>query len=116
MDDFLGEQINDRLQAAMKGLKLPSGKFLYLLIEYNILGYERLHYMPFDARVKRTESTIRKPDGQIIKITKGAPHIVGALDHNEKLRSECEGFFIFLISRSEHLMIFFCRRNCNRLW
>ena len=28
--------------------------------------------MPFDPTVKRTEGTVRAPDGKIIKITKGA--------------------------------------------
>lgn len=43
--------------------------------------YESLAFMPFDPRVKRTEGTIRvKSTGQIIKVTKGAPHILQALD------------------------------------
>ena len=28
--------------------------------------------MPFDPTVKRTEGTVRAPDGKIIKVTKGA--------------------------------------------
>ena len=41
--------------------------------------------MPFDPRVKRTEGTIRiKSTRSIIKVTKGAPHIIQALDKDEK--------------------------------
>ncbi|EFJ47201.1 hypothetical protein VOLCADRAFT_61631, partial [Volvox carteri f. nagariensis] len=43
--------------------------------------HQQLDYMPFDARSKRTESTIRAPDGRMFKVSKGAPHIIlGLLD------------------------------------
>lgn len=43
--------------------------------------YQSLAFMPFDPRVKRTEGTIRiKSTGSIIKVTKGAPHIIQELD------------------------------------
>ncbi|GFR41408.1 hypothetical protein Agub_g2091 [Astrephomene gubernaculifera] len=41
--------------------------------------YQQLEYMPFDARFKRTESTIKAPDGRVFKVTKGAPHVILAL-------------------------------------
>ena len=41
--------------------------------------------MPFDPRIKRTEGTVRiKSTGSIIKVTKGAPHIIQQLDKDEK--------------------------------
>lgn len=32
--------------------------------------------MPFDPTIKRTEGTLRGPDGKTFKATKGAPHII----------------------------------------
>jgi len=47
--------------------------------------YQSLAFMPFDPRVKRTESTVRiKSTGVIIKVTKGAPHILQALDKDKE--------------------------------
>ena len=37
---------------------------------------EQLDYLPFDPRVKRTEATLRGSDGDVFKITKGAPDIL----------------------------------------
>ncbi len=43
--------------------------------------YENLAYMPFDPRIKSTESTVRiRSTGAIMKVTKGAPHVIQALD------------------------------------
>jgi H+-transporting ATPase len=43
--------------------------------------YEQLDYSPFDPKIKRTEATIRqKSTGKIFKVTKGAPHVLQALD------------------------------------
>ena len=39
-------------------------------------GYEQIDFMPFDPTVKRTEGTLRGPDGKVFKTTKGAPHII----------------------------------------
>ncbi|KAG6599621.1 methionine-trna ligase [Phytophthora cinnamomi] len=41
-----------------------------------------MDHLPFDASVKRTESTIRGPDGNVFKVTKGTPQIILALAHN----------------------------------
>jgi H+-transporting ATPase len=50
-----------------------------------LADYESLAFVPFDPRVKRTESTIRvKSTGAIFKVTKGAPHILNQLDHDEQ--------------------------------
>jgi H+-transporting ATPase len=61
-DDFQNDQIDQRLQEAMK-------------------DFELLAFVPFDPRVKRTESTVLiKSTGKIVKVTKGAPHVIQALD------------------------------------
>ena len=46
--------------------------------------YQQLDYKPFDPRVKRTEATLRHPDGHTFKVTKGAPNVVLALSANKE--------------------------------
>lgn len=48
--------------------------------------YEMLDHQPFDPILKRTESTIKGPDGKKFKVTKGAPQIVAALVDDETIR------------------------------
>jgi len=51
--------------------------------------YELLAFVPFDPRVKRTETTVLiKSTGQIVKVTKGAPHVIQALDLDEEKGKE----------------------------
>jgi H+-transporting ATPase len=38
--------------------------------------YQILHFEPFDPVHKRTEATVKGPDGQEFKVTKGAPQVV----------------------------------------
>jgi len=65
-DEFYNTRVNTKLQEALA-------------------DYESLAFMPFDPRVKRTESTVReKSTGKIFKITKGAPHIIQALDKDHE--------------------------------
>lgn len=65
-DDFQNDQIDKHLQEAMKDVTL-------------------LAYVPFDPRVKRTETTVLiKSTGKIIKVTKGAPHVIQALDLDQE--------------------------------
>ncbi|KAG2442961.1 hypothetical protein HXX76_003035 [Chlamydomonas incerta] len=48
--------------------------------------YDQIDYMPFDPTVKRTEGTIKdKRDGTTFKVTKGAPHIILKLTHDERI-------------------------------
>jgi H+-transporting ATPase len=75
-DDFYNEQVNAKLQE-------------------HLADFESLAFVPFDPRVKRTESTIReKSTGRIFKVTKGAPHVLQQLDKdekkNEKIHSKVE--------------------------
>jgi H+-transporting ATPase len=41
-----------------------------------LANVELLDYMPFDPVVKRTQGTVRTSDGQVFKVTKGAPHVI----------------------------------------
>eukprot|EP00244_Chara_vulgaris_P014500 TRINITY_DN90_c0_g1_i1.p1 TRINITY_DN90_c0_g1~~TRINITY_DN90_c0_g1_i1.p1 ORF type:complete len:986 (-),score=224.87 TRINITY_DN90_c0_g1_i1:2450-5407(-) len=46
--------------------------------------YEQVEYMPFNPKVKRTEATLKGPDGKVFKTTKGAPHIILDLCENKR--------------------------------
>ncbi|MGA8537387.1 MAG: plasma-membrane proton-efflux P-type ATPase [Thermoplasmata archaeon] len=39
-------------------------------------GYQVVHFQPFDPVHKRTEATIKGPDGKVFKTTKGAPQVI----------------------------------------
>ncbi|KNC83072.1 hypothetical protein SARC_04665 [Sphaeroforma arctica JP610] len=41
--------------------------------------YEQIDFLPFDPSIKRTEGTLKGPDGKIFKTTKGAPQIIAKL-------------------------------------
>ena len=45
-------------------------------------GCAVVHFMPFDAVHKRTEATVKGPDGKTFKTTKGAPQVILALAAN----------------------------------
>jgi H+-transporting ATPase len=45
-------------------------------------SYQMVHFQPFDAVHKRTEATIKGPDGKEFKVTKGAPQVILALSIN----------------------------------
>ena len=52
---------------------------------------EQLDYMPFDPIVKRTEGTLLdKKTNKKFKTTKGAPHVILHLIHNEEVVRKCE--------------------------
>lgn len=38
--------------------------------------YKQLEYVPFDPTLKRTEATVEDPQGNVFKVTKGAPQII----------------------------------------
>ncbi|MEP6606661.1 MAG: plasma-membrane proton-efflux P-type ATPase, partial [Nitrosospira sp.] len=45
-------------------------------------GYEIVHFQPFDPVHKRTEATVKGPDGKEFKVTKGAPQVILDLSAN----------------------------------
>jgi H+-transporting ATPase len=62
--------------------------------------YEQLEFMPFDPKIKRTEATLKGPDGQVFKVTKGAPNIVLALCKNkDKIGAEVQSIIEDLAGR-----------------
>jgi H+-transporting ATPase len=49
------------------------------------------HFQPFDPVHKRTEATVKEQNGNIFKVTKGAPQVILALDSNSAgLQSQIE--------------------------
>jgi H+-transporting ATPase len=44
--------------------------------------YQMVHFQPFDPVHKRTEATVKGPDGQQFKVTKGAPQVILELATN----------------------------------
>jgi H+-transporting ATPase len=45
-------------------------------------GYQVVHFQPFDPVHKRTEATVKGPDGKEFKATKGAPQVILELSSN----------------------------------
>jgi H+-transporting ATPase len=45
-------------------------------------GFEVIHFMPFDPVHKRTEATVKGPDGNQFKVSKGAPQVILELSAN----------------------------------
>jgi H+-transporting ATPase len=63
-------------------------------------AYTQIDYMPFDPTLKRTEATLKGPDGVEFKCTKGAPQIVLKLAHNvEEIKDEVEKKVLELAKR-----------------
>jgi H+-transporting ATPase len=60
-------------------------------------SYHVTHFQPFDPVHKRTEATVKGPDGNVFKVTKGAPQVILALDPNSariesKINEAVNGF------------------------
>jgi H+-transporting ATPase len=45
-------------------------------------GYEVLHFQPFDPVHKRTEATVKGPDGKAFQVAKGAPQVILEMSAN----------------------------------
>ncbi len=48
----------------------------------SLKGYEVIHFQPFDPVHKRTEATINSADGNMFRVTKGAPQVILKLSAN----------------------------------
>jgi H+-transporting ATPase len=54
-------------------------------------GYRVSHFQPFDPVSKRTEASVRSPDGKVFKVSKGAPQVILALAADaEKVQSQVD--------------------------
>lgn len=54
-------------------------------------NYEITHFQPFDPVHKRTEATVKNPDGQTFKVTKGAPQVILELSANaDQIKKDVE--------------------------
>jgi H+-transporting ATPase len=52
--------------------------------------FEQIDFMPFDPTIKRTEGTLKGPDGKVFKTTKGAPHIIVKLCKDPTVAAQVE--------------------------
>jgi H+-transporting ATPase len=53
--------------------------------------YQVVHFVPFDPVHKRTEATVKGPQGETFKVTKGAPQVILALSKNaDSVKSQIE--------------------------
>jgi H+-transporting ATPase len=53
--------------------------------------YNVTHFQPFDPVSKRTEATVKGPDGETFKTTKGAPQVILGMSANaEELKADVE--------------------------
>ena len=60
-------------------------------------SYQIVHFQPFDPVHKRTEATVKTKQGDTLKVTKGAPQVILALDPNaakiqQKVEDEVNNF------------------------
>lgn len=54
--------------------------------------FEQIDFQPFDPTLKRTEGTLRGPDGKVFKTTKGAPQVILNLCLNKnEIAAEVDG-------------------------
>ncbi|MBN1911958.1 MAG: plasma-membrane proton-efflux P-type ATPase [Pirellulales bacterium] len=68
--------------AVIGGLKSPQDRDAYNVV----------HFQPFDPVGKRTEATVRSPDGSEFKVSKGAPQVILALAANaDAVRESVDG-------------------------
>ncbi|HVT11789.1 MAG TPA: plasma-membrane proton-efflux P-type ATPase [Fimbriimonadaceae bacterium] len=59
--------------------------------ETTLAGYEVLHFVPFDPVKKRTEATVKGPDGKTFKVAKGAPQVIlGLAKDSEDVKKAAE--------------------------
>jgi H+-transporting ATPase len=65
-----GTENNDTIDLAVLG---------GLKDQETLKDYQVGHFQPFDAVHKRTEATVKGPDGKEFKVTKGAPQVIMAL-------------------------------------
>jgi H+-transporting ATPase len=50
--------------------------------DQDLKSYHAVHFVPFDAVHKRTEATVKGPDGKEFKVSKGAPQVILELSKN----------------------------------
>jgi len=64
-------------------------------------GYQQIEYTPFDPSLKRTEAVVLKPDGEKVRVMKGAPDVVLELceGNRQEVKSAVEGQVLNLAMR-----------------
>jgi H+-transporting ATPase len=59
--------------------------------DQDLKAYPVVHFLPFDAVRKRTEATLKGPDGKEFKVAKGAPQVILELSANAAQVKEAVG-------------------------
>jgi H+-transporting ATPase len=78
---------------------------------------EQIDHMPFDPTTKRTESTIReKATGAVFKTSKGAPHVILKLIHNEIVTAAVEADIRALCERGIRCLAVARTKNADSEW
>ena len=63
-------------------------------------NYTQVKFVPFDPVSKRTEATVKMPDGSMARFTKGAPQVIISMsDMNDEQKSKADGVVRELASR-----------------
>lgn len=89
-DPFTVEGVSaaDTLISAALASRIENGDTIDLAVVAGIKDQEVLkqftvtHFQPFDPVHKRTEATVKKADGTLFKVTKGAPQVILNLSDN----------------------------------
>lgn len=78
--------------------------------------YKQLEYTPFDPTLKRTEATLQAPDGSVFKVTKGAPHIVLHLCHDQARIQEAVDYKVLELAERGIRSLAVARTNADGQW
>eukprot|EP00051_Salpingoeca_urceolata_P026279 m.476726 g.476726 ORF g.476726 m.476726 type:complete len:1040 (+) comp20629_c0_seq1:402-3521(+) len=63
-------------------------------------AYTELEFLPFDPVIKRTEATVRSPEGKEFKVTKGAPQVILDMVYNtDEISAEVDNAVIEFAER-----------------
>eukprot|EP00854_Cymbomonas_tetramitiformis_P012536 gene12536-14816_t len=79
--------------------------------------YEQLEHKPFDPVTKHTESTLRRRDGTVFKVAKGAPHVLLEKAYNcAEIRHEVEATINDLAKRGVRCLAVACNNGEGGVW
>ncbi len=63
----------------------------YITDQARLNSYVELDFLPFDPVAKRTEATVKSPEGETITVSKGAPQVICNMAWNaDAIRAEVE--------------------------
>jgi H+-transporting ATPase len=79
--------------------------------------YEQIEHSPFDSELKRTESTIKRKDGSVFRVTKGAPQVLLEMTYNNaEIREMVEEKILALAKRGVRCLAVACSNGQEEGW